>query len=286
MRTQRKGYGMRRQRTTGGLTLLLVLVGMVGGAFAEEQKMTRDDYAAKMKQYTEREAKAKADIVTLDADIASLKAQIDAVGADINRLNRTILSLIGATEAEVRAYGGRLDGLLRQLQGLAALAPEELQRRRGELKAAAATLAELRRSKISALPEMRAKIMRADKLLADLMRRAPDEITYEVIKGDHLWGIASKPETYDDAYMWPRIYRANHEQISDPDLIYPKQMLNVPIAIAENQYLVTSGDFLSKIAEAVYNDPTMWHKIYKANQSQIVAPNLVFPAQVLDIPAN
>ncbi|HJN27163.1 MAG TPA: LysM peptidoglycan-binding domain-containing protein, partial [Candidatus Latescibacteria bacterium] len=49
---------------------------------------------------------------------------------------------------------------------------------------------------------------------------------------------------------------------------------------------VTSGDFLSSIASAVYNDPTMWHKIYKANAEQIVEPSLVFPAQVLEIPSN
>ena len=70
------------------------------------------------------------------------------------------------------------------------------------------------------------------------------------------------------------------------DMIYPDQVLNVPIAIGENQYLVTSGDFLSSIASAVYNDPTMWHKIYKANAEQIVAPSLIFPAQVLEIPSN
>ena len=131
---------------------------------------------------------------------------------------------------------------------------------------------------------MTAKLMRASKMIDDLMMRAPEQITYDVKKGDHLWGIASKPEVYDDPYMWPRIYRANRDKIKDPDLIYPKQMLMVPIAVGENQYLVTSGDFLSKIASAVYNDPTMWHKIYKANAEQIVEPNLVFPAQVLEIP--
>ena len=192
---------------------------------------------------------------------------------------------MGATEAEVADFGRRLDALLRQLEGLDALAPEELAWRQGELDAAAEDLAEMKMSKISALPEMKAKIERAGKLLADLMIRAPKELSYEVMKGDHLWGIASKREIYNDPYMWPRIYRANKDQIDDPDLIYPKQVFNVPIAVGENQYLVTSGDFLTKIAEAVYNDPTMWHKIYKANKQQIMEPNLVFPAQVLDIPA-
>jgi nucleoid-associated protein YgaU len=277
---------MSRPFKVSGLVLSLLLVGMVGSASAQEKKMTRDEYKSTLIEYTEREVKAQADIKTLDASIASLKGQIDAVQAVIDRVNREVLALVGATQAEVKAYGQRVDALLRQLQGLAALAPEELQRRRGELKAAAAELAALKKIKICALPEMKVKIMRASKMLEDLMMRAPDQITYEVVKGDHLWGIASKPEIYEDPYMWPRIYRANREMIKDPDLIYPKQMLTVPIAVGENQYLVTSGDFLSKIASAVYNDPTMWHKIYKANAEQIVEPNLVFPAQVLEIPAN
>jgi nucleoid-associated protein YgaU len=277
---------MRRQFTWSGLVLSLVVFGFVGGASAQEQKMTREEYRATLADYTQREAAAQAQIKELDAAIAMLKQQIDETQIAIDKINGETLALIGATEAEVRAYDRRVDALLRQLQGLAALAPEELQRRRGELKAAAAELAELKKSKICALPEMKAKVMRAEKMLSDLMMRAPDEITYEVVKGDHLWGIASKPETYDDPYMWPRIYRANRDQISDPDLIFPKQSLRVPIAVGENQYLVTSGDFLSKIASAVYNDPTMWHKIYKANAEQIIAPDLVFPAQVLEIPAN
>ncbi len=277
---------MHRQFKVSGLVLSLLILGMVGSVSAEQTKMTRDEYKANLAEYTAREVAAQAQIKTLDASIASLKAQIDAVQAVIDRVGRETLALIGATEAEVKAYGQRVDALLRQLQGLAALAPEELQRRRAELKAAALELAALRKSKISCLPEMTAKLMRASKMIDDLMMRAPDQITYEVVKGDHLWGIASKPEVYEDPYMWPRIYRANRDKINDPDLIYPKQMLMVPIAVGENQYLVTSGDFLSKIASAVYNDPTMWHKIYKANAEQIVEPNLVFPAQVLEIPAN
>lgn len=277
---------MHRQFKISGLVLALVVGGMVGSVSAEETKMTREQYTADLAEYTGREVQAQVDIKTLDESIASLKSQIDEVQVVIDRVNEEILALVGATEAEVKAFGQRLDDLLRQLQGLKELAPEELQRRRGELKAAAMELAELKASQISTLPEMAAKIVRAHKLLNDLTMRAPDQITYEVMKGDHLWGIASKPEIYEDPYMWPRIYRANRTLINDPDLIYPKQMLTVPIAVGENQYLVTSGDFLSKIASAVYNDPTMWHKIYKANAGQIVEPNLVFPAQVLEIPAN
>ena len=248
-------------------------------------KMTCEEYLVLLASHRAGEAKAQAEIAQLDEEIAELQARAEDMQARIAARKAEILALVGATEAEVADFGRRLDALLQQLDGLAALAPEELAWRQEELEAAAEDLAEMRMSKISALPEMKAKIDRAGKLLADLMIRAPKELTYEVMQGDHLWGIASKPEIYDNPYMWPRIYRANKDQIQDPDLIYPKQMFNVPIAVGENQYLVTSGDFLTKIAEAVYNDPTMWHKIYKANKQQIMEPNLVFPAQVLDIPA-
>ena len=273
---------------TKGITSMLVLLfvfGVATSAVAQEE-MTREEYASRLADYTGREAKAKTNIVGLDASISDLKVQISGAQKQIDEMNARILAAIGSTKAEVRAFGQQLDGLLRQLEGLAALAPEELQRRRGELKEAGAMLGELRMSKISALPEMAAKIDRAQRLLDELWMRAPDSITYEVVTGDHLWGISSKTEVYDDPYMWPRLYRANRDQIKDPDMIYPNQVLNVPIAIGESQYLVTSGDFLSSIASAVYNDPTMWHKIYKANAEQIVEPSLIFPAQVLEIPSN
>ncbi|MBT4498321.1 MAG: LysM peptidoglycan-binding domain-containing protein, partial [Gemmatimonadetes bacterium] len=111
-------------------------------------------------------------------------------------------------------------------------------------------------------------------------------VDYMVMRGDNLWNIAKKDDIYADPYMWPRLYRANKEQIEDPDLIFPDQKLAIPFGVAENQYLVTRGDFLFQIAAEVYNDPGKWHKIYEANKEQIVEPHLLFPAQVLEIPSN
>jgi nucleoid-associated protein YgaU len=265
-----------------------LLLGVSGSATAAEKKMTRDEYKAKLAEYVDREAKAKAGIEDCDAKIASLNSQLDALESAIAQLDKEILDAVGASEAQVRAYGKKLDSLIAQLKGLAALPPEELIRHGGELSDIASALEELKQSKLAALPEMAAKISRIEAMLSDQQDRRSRSvsITYEVMKGDHLWGIASKESIYADPYMWPRIYRANRDAIDDPDLIYPEQELTVPFGVGENQYLVTSGDFLSKIASAVYDDPTMWHKIYKANQEQIVEPSLIFPAQVLEVPAD
>ncbi len=46
---------------------------------------------------------------------------------------------------------------------------------------------------------------------------------YIVVKGDTLWGISGSSSGYNDYFLWPLIFKANRDQITDPDLIYPKQ---------------------------------------------------------------
>jgi len=48
---------------------------------------------------------------------------------------------------------------------------------------------------------------------------------YVVKEGDNLWCISKLRAVYDDAYMWPLIYKRNMDTIKDPDLIFPGQRL-------------------------------------------------------------
>jgi hypothetical protein len=50
---------------------------------------------------------------------------------------------------------------------------------------------------------------------------------YFVEKHDCLWAIAGKPRIYGDSFQWPELFKANRDQIQDPDLIYPRQDLRV-----------------------------------------------------------
>jgi len=272
----------------GGLALALLVSASENAAAQEEKKMTRDEYVAQMADLTGREGTAKGQIETLDAEIEALKAQLAQLDRDNADLNAQILTAVSATDAQVKAFGKKLDSIAAQLEGLMALAPEVLIQRRGEVNDLAAQVGELKENKISALPEMAAQLADIDKMIAQLKARVAQPVTidYTVAKGDNLWNISKMERIYADPYMWPRLYRANKEQIQDPDLIYPDQTLAVPYGVAENQHLVTRGDFLFKIAAEVYNDGGKWHKIYEANKQQIVEPHLIFPAQVLELPSN
>jgi len=53
-------------------------------------------------------------------------------------------------------------------------------------------------------------------------------LQHTVEKGECLWWIAEYKKIYNDPFMWPLIYKANRNQINDPDLIYPGQVFYIP----------------------------------------------------------
>lgn len=50
--------------------------------------------------------------------------------------------------------------------------------------------------------------------------------SYTVVKGDTLSAIAKK--FYGKANAWPKIHAANKDQVPNPDLIRPGQVLRIP----------------------------------------------------------
>ncbi len=54
----------------------------------------------------------------------------------------------------------------------------------------------------------------------------------------------------------------------------------------EDEYTVKTGDSLAKISgySFIYNDPSKWGIIYRANRDKIKDPNLIYKDQILNIP--
>ena len=59
--------------------------------------------------------------------------------------------------------------------------------------------------------------------------KAPEGKYHTVEKGDTLWGIAEKH--YGDGTKHTLIFEANRPMLSDPDKIYPGQVLRIPLFI-------------------------------------------------------
>lgn len=106
----------------------------------------------------------------------------------------------------------------------------------------------------------------------------PPTDVYTVKPGDTLTSIGAQYGT-----NWQTIYAMNRDIITDPNKIYPGQILKVPAGDAPviTTYVVKPGDTLSGIA-ARYG--TTWQQLYAWNRSVIGPnPNLIKPDQVLRV---
>jgi len=52
--------------------------------------------------------------------------------------------------------------------------------------------------------------------------------TYKVKRSETLVDIARRHEVFNDQFMWPLLYKANRDQIRDPKVVFPDQILSIP----------------------------------------------------------
>lgn len=127
--------------------------------------------------------------------------------------------------------------------------------------------------------------------LAQLTEEQSAVKIHKVAKGESLWQISLK--YYNDGYKWTEIAKVN--KLTSPDIIEAGQALTIPElvvvpqvteekSIATSEYLVVKGDSLWKIAVRAYADGYQWVKIWEANKTKIVNPNLIEVGTKLILP--
>ena len=197
-----------------GILSLVLLLSLSG--FAQDKEMTSEEWEAEMTRLAGKKQALTAEIEALNADLDNLNATLSGL-EDPEVCIDELYAIVGATRQDVdnfRNAVNELDGKIRRKEGPKA-------DRQADLDA-------LKMNKISALPEFFDKVHNQMQQALDNWIEKPDVISYTVVRGDHLWGIAKKQEHYGNPFAWPVIYKANREQIKDPDLIYPNQVFKVP----------------------------------------------------------
>lgn len=100
---------------------------------------------------------------------------------------------------------------------------------------------------------------------------------HTVKSGDSLSQIAN--QYYGDSNLYPQIFAANPLLLSNPDEIYPGQVLRIP-----QLHTVQPGDALFKFAGKYYDNESLFKEIFEANTSILKNPDEIYPDQVLLIP--
>ncbi len=185
-------------------------------SFAQEEEMTEEEWEAEMTRLNGKKQALTSEMETLNADMENLNATKSGL-QDPEQCIDELYAMVGATRKDVDNYRNAVN----ELDG-------KIKRKESPKADRQADLDALKKNKISALPEFFDKVHnRMQKALDDWMD-APPVISYTVVKGDHLWGIARKKEHYGNGFAWPVIYNANRDKIKNPDLIYPNQTFSIP----------------------------------------------------------
>jgi nucleoid-associated protein YgaU len=197
------------------LGLIVVSMFLSANAFAQEE-MTSEEWENEIARLTQKKSDLTQDLQDLQNEVNNLKSTKAGLQS-YEDCQDELYALVGATQTDIDNFRNQVNSV-----------SGKINRKESPKDDRAAELAALQANKISALPEFYNKVHNELQRKLDAWVEAPKEIMYSVVKGDHLWGIAKKKDHYDNPFAWPMIYKANRDQINDPDLIYPKQTFKIP----------------------------------------------------------
>jgi nucleoid-associated protein YgaU len=177
-----------------------------------------------------------------------------------------------------QSYCAALDAELNRLQAATASARTEAEKNAAQVASVQAEVHDLESRTTAAKGE-------SDKLQAEVTYFENLPKSWTVKEGEFLARIAANEEIYADKLKWPRLYRANRDKIHNPNVIHPGWVLTIP-RDWPHSWTVSQGEFLSRIAGywEVFDQRSMWPKLFEANRDRIKDPNLIMPGWVLTIP--
>jgi nucleoid-associated protein YgaU len=272
------------------LALALSSFSMVMAQSYNYEEMEMDEYNALLQEWQSRLDAAQKGIAEEDAKISGLQTDLDGTQAQVDGVWDEIYAALGSSRAEDEQFKRDIQALRADVSALLSMSPEEIYKRKDELQAFKDKLAAMRANNLALLSDNMAALDSIESMILQAEEKGKPAVpdTYTVIRGDYLWKIAGKSDIYGDAYAWSRIYTSNRDMIKDPNLIFPKQIFQIPRSVGPNEHLVVKGEFLSKISgySNVYGSPFKWQKLYEANKEVVTDPNIIYPYQVLQVPRN
>ncbi len=180
----------------------------------------------------------KARVDNLSNDLKNIEDQINQAKSELTDLKqkyddcrKEIISLVGATDADIEAFRQKLGVIQNKVNTLKSLSNDALIERQADVKDLEDQLNQLRTIKISVIPEFYDKIIAIARDIRGLYREKKIS-TYTVgtwaENRDCLWNISGNMEIYSDPLLWVKIWQANTDKIKNPDIIFPGQVLTIP----------------------------------------------------------
>jgi hypothetical protein len=214
------------------MIIAAVLTLSVGMATAQEE-MTKEQWQQDMNKFTQMRNDLQAKLKTLQGDVSGKLTESTNLDVACEKCMDELYALVGSDKEKAAAYRSELDAVEAKAADLMRLSDADLMARSGEVADLEAKTKDLWGNKLSLIPEFWDRVTALDtkvKSLKDTLAKQVKTYTVGTWSKDRdcLWNISKKPDIYDNAWLWPRIWQGNRDQIKDPDVITQGQILKIP----------------------------------------------------------
>lgn len=255
-----------------GVLAAVAIIFAISSVASAQEEMKLDDWQAQITTLTAQRDSLKNVLNQLNTDVANLKSQLASLDQQVQAEMQKYLDLLHATQADMQAYDQMLNNLAGQIDNYTKMSDQDLCAHRADVAALGAQIDSAKASRLSLAVEFYPRVQDLSNNYAQLKARLANcqqmaEKTYTVgtwaRNKDCLWNISKKETIYDDPWKWPKIYVANRDQIKNPDLIHPREVLRIP----ENAPLNSTE---KAAAKAYYAKKA---RMMKANSGQAPSPS-------------
>jgi small-conductance mechanosensitive channel len=228
---------MKRFSLYAVVAMMVAISSVASAQDNSQQEMKMDDWQAQITSLTAQRDSLKNVLNGLNTDNANLKSQLASLDQQYQSEMQKYLSMLGVTQADMNAFDQALTTLAGQIDNYNKMSDQDLCAHQAEVKSVGAQIDSMKASKLALAAEFYSRVQDLSNSYSQLQARIANcsqmaMKTYTVgtwaRNRDCLWNISKKRTIYNDPWKWPKIYVANRDQIKNPDLIYPRQVLKIP----------------------------------------------------------
>lgn len=220
-------------KLNNALMMIVAVVLTLSVGMATAQEMTKEQWQQEMNKMTQMRNDLQAKLKTAEASVSSLTSESNRLDGACQTCMDELYALVGSDREKAAAYRSELDATEAKAADLMRLSDADLMARSSELTDLEGKTKELWGNKLSLIPEFWDRLTALDTKVKSLKETLAKQVKVYTVgtwakDRDCLWNISKKPDIYDNAWLWPRIWQGNRDQIKDPDIIHTGQMLKIP----------------------------------------------------------
>ncbi len=226
-------------KTFTAISCCLVVFLLFSAGTAGAQEMNKEQWQQEVQKYTKMRDDMAKRLSDLNTEIGSLQSQSATADESLKKCMDELYALVGSDAEKAAAYRAEIEAAENKANELMRLSDADLMTRSKEVDELAAKVKSLWSNKLSLIPEFWDRLTSLNEKITSLQTTIAGSGKIYTVgtwarNRDCLWNISKKKDIYNNAWMWPKIWQGNRDQIRDPDVIKRGQKLKIPAAGAMN----------------------------------------------------